>query len=220
MTSRLCIQQVQGKALPKVFEQIARIHQEEISTGFLSTLGSRFLTMLYRALAESRHSLLFAAIRNGTVVGFICGSLNTKMFCRQFLRRRGIPAAIVLVPKLFKWSRIKRVLETLLYPRRSEAKRPIEASLPSSEVLNFCVSKRFQGQGIGRRLFEAMCAELARHGVERIKIVTGAGQEKARRFYEKAHATFRAHVQVHRGKPSVVYLFDIKQEKQHVQGTS
>ena len=188
------------------FEQIARIHQQEIVEGFLSKLGSSFLTNLYRHLSGSKSAFLYAAIRGNEVIGFICGSLNTSKVYKEFvLSPAGAIAAVRLAPKLVSLSRVKRVLETLLYPAKQDV-----IELPKAEILNFCVDSRVQRSGVGRELFIRLQEEFARQGVDRIKIVTGANQVSAQRFYERHQAKQVTATEIHAGTQSLIYEYEIK----------
>lgn len=191
------------------FEAIAKIHEEEIEEGLLSTLGTRFLVMLYQTLADSPHSFLFVARDEEEIRGFVCGSTNTGRVYIDFMKRSGLGAFLILAPKLFSPKRLFRIVETILYPGKKS-----ERELPDSEILNFCVSRRSQRQGVGKLLFKRMSEEFLRRNIRTIKIVTGKSQTKAQSFYESLGAEFATGTQVHRGTESLVYTFEIPQESQ------
>jgi ribosomal protein S18 acetylase RimI-like enzyme len=187
-----------------IFEELARIHQSEIHEGNLSALGTKFLVTLYRALASSPHSFVFACRDDETVLGFICGSLDTRSVYRDFIRRAGISAFVVLLPRLFSLSRLRRIAETLFYPSAQEVDE-----LPSSEILNFCVRSTHQGRHIGSRLFTTLCSEFQARGISCIRIVTGERQESARRFYERKGASYLRSIEVHKGVRSLIYIYKL-----------
>ena len=69
----------------------AKIHQQEIATGFLSQLGIRFLEALYTAMMTSQHALcIVAEDEKGQVVGFVSGCFHVSKFYREFLVRHGL----------------------------------------------------------------------------------------------------------------------------------
>ena len=187
-----------------VFAQLARLHAEGISEGFLSTLGERFLQRLHHALAMSPNAFVIAAIHENEVVGFVCGSTDTKKVYRACLLRLGVVTAPVILPKLISLKRLRRVLETLLYPARTKG-----ASLPRAELLSLCVASAWQRKGIGRRLFDELVSQFGRREVGSFRIVTGANLQKARKFYESMGARMAGEINVHRGEPSLVYIHEI-----------
>ena len=188
----------------RLFRQLAEIHQEEITAGFLSTLGPDFLERLYRFIAASRHAFIFAATGQGQARGFICGSLNTNRLYRDLLLRHGWELAPRLLPRIFSVARLRRLKETLFYPQKRECRE-----LPVSEILNFCVRRRYQRQGIARLLFKYLVAEFKSFQIEKIKIVTGEQQTSAQAFYQAMHARQISDLIIHDGTLSHVFIYDI-----------
>jgi len=196
---------------PTLVAQLARLHIETIKDGFLSSLGEPLLRELYGAIVASRHAFIHVALdldrRTAPPVGFIVGSVNTRGVYWDFLRTSAIRGGWLLLPRMGSIQTIKRVVETLLYPRE----RNPERNLPRAEILNFCVSPRAQRKGVGATLFAEMTATFERKGIRQIKIVTGESQVSARRFYEKCGAKQIHEIEVHEGEKSIVYLFNIEE---------
>lgn len=199
------IERVSAKSPAEYYHQMVRIHKEEIHEGFLTSLGSGFLLKLYGCLAASSKAVVFVAVRDGQVVGFICGSINTSEVYREFIGRSGFAAGILLVPRLLSLSVFRKVIETLLYPARAS-----NQELPHSEILSFCVGRANQRQGIGKRLFCVLIDELRNHGVEQVKIVTGSSQIEAQQFYGSIGARRVAEIEVHKGSNSLVFVYDTR----------
>ena len=193
-----------SQASEEYFRQVARIHSEEIRSGFLPQLGMNFLVKLYKCISSSAHAFLFAAVHNDQIVGFICGSTNTKKLYSEFFLRYGPQVFPLILPKLMNFNNIKRGFETLLYPDKKES-----LDLPRSEILNFCVSHRFQRMGIGKKLFFELIEEFRRREMHSIKIVTGFNQQSAQRFYEALGAQLLTHIEVHQGVSSALYTYRI-----------
>lgn len=190
-----------------VFHQMAEIHREAIAEGFLSTLGERFLTGLYRHLSDMEGAFAFLAMDGTRVQGFVVGAMDTGRVYRSYAKKGGVSAFFALAPKMLSPRRIARVAETLLYPNRKQ-----DDGLPEPEILNFCVRAECQGQGVGGRLFRALVAEFAERGVGEIRIVTGEGQRSAQDFYEAKGAVLVRSIEVHKGTPSRVYTYRIVRE--------
>ena len=208
MEHAFCIETISGHVDKDVLRQLATIHKEEIGGGFLAKLGTPFLVRLYRALSGSPYSFVIVARQEDDVAGFICGATDTRSVYRHFMLRWGIFTLPVLLPRLVSPSRLRRVFETLLYPSKKE-----NQDLPRPEILNFCVSQRWQRKGLGKKLFGALVEEFRRRDVPRIKIVTGDEQTKAQMFYESLNATKAAEIEIHDGTKSLVYTYDIPDSK-------
>jgi ribosomal protein S18 acetylase RimI-like enzyme len=144
------------------------------------------------------------------LLGFICGSTNTKSTFIQVLLRSGIGLIFSLLPNVFSFRTIKKMYETVRYASTGASETASASEvLPRAEILNFCVNGRIQGRGIGRLLFTALCSEFRQRGVATIKIVTGEYQISAQRFYHAAHARLAGNLEIHENSKSVVFLYDI-----------
>ena len=66
--------------------RMGELHAKRIEEGFLSSLGERFLTRLYRRVVLSPDA--FAAVacdENGTVVGFVATALRVTTLYKRFI---------------------------------------------------------------------------------------------------------------------------------------
>lgn len=207
MSEPIHLELLTSKSPESYFGQIARIHQDEIKSGFLSTLGTKFLVRLYKHLSVSPYSFIFAAISGSQVLGFICGSTDTTRVYKSFMLHSGLSSLAILFPRLLSFERIKQVLETLLYPGKKE-----NLGLPNSEIFNFCVSQPAQQRGIGKMLFAALVKEFQRLNIEQIKIVTGAEQKKAQNFYNSMQAQRVREIEIHKGTKSFIFVYNIQKE--------
>ena len=187
-----------------IIEQIAKIHRSEIENGFLSTLGENVLTKIYKGIIKSPHSLMFAAFKGDTVVGFICGSTDTSKVYRSIVLKSILSLVPVIIPKMFSKKNIFRLAETLMYPSKKE-----NCDLPKNEILNFCVDRAYQAQGLGRRLFDLLMIEYKKYGLSQVKIVTGKSQTKAQLFYHSIGAKRVKEIELHKDIESVMYIFKL-----------
>lgn len=199
------IAQVSSKDSPTVFAALAALHAEQISGGFLTSLGTPLLAQLYRAIASSPDAFIVVARIEGSIAGFLCASVDTRRVYRHVLRRAGLRLIPKLAGRLFQWRTVVRCWETLRYPSKSGP-----SDLPSAEILNFCVTQKVQRSGIGRKLFSAMEAEFARRGIGEIRIVTGATQHSAIEFYRKIGATPAGAIEVHAHSESKLFRYRIQ----------
>lgn len=183
--------------------QIAKIHQQEINQGFLSQLGIKFLSKVYEATIVSPNAFTVIAKDNDKVIGFISGCINVSKFYRDFYKKYVANTFLILVPKIFRISVLKKIFETIRYPRQKEKK------LPEAELLTIVVLKSFHGQGIAPKMFEKFLSEMRKRGVRRFKVVVGKKLKRAIGFYEKVGFKFCSSISVHQGEPSRIYIYTL-----------
>ncbi|MBS1723716.1 MAG: GNAT family N-acetyltransferase [Armatimonadetes bacterium] len=198
------IRPIDPTSTPLVFDEMAAVHRNEITEGFLSQFGDKFLSRLYRSISGSSSAFCLGAFEDDRLLGFIVGATDTGRVYKDYARTGGLGTFLTLAPKLFSPARLKRIVETLVYPNKKRSD-----DLPEPEILNFCVRKETQGTGVGGRLFAALLAEFGRRGVQTIRIVTGESQVSAQQFYEKRGAKLAATTEIHKGTTSRIYVFEV-----------
>ena len=166
----------------------ARLHADQIGEGFLSSLGLRFLTLLYRRIVAWPRSFLLVAEEGGAVVGQAAATEHVGGLYRQFLLRDGLVAGALAAPRLLR--RWRSTLETLRYPSGEE-------ELPPAELLAVAVDSEWRGRGIGRALVLAANEELARRGVPNARVVVAASNAPALALYRSSGFQPSASIQVH-----------------------
>ncbi len=178
----------------------AALHAEGISQGFLSVLGPRFLTRLYRRICLVPDSFLLVAERDAPV-GFIAGSTDVGSLYRTFLWRDGAVAAALAARHLVVgW---RRVLETL---RHGDGGGP--GSGRGAELLAVAVDRRSQGLGAGRQLVAAFLAEVSARGLDAAHVVVGADNGTATALYERAGFATVERFELHPGTESLLMQWD------------
>ena len=181
---------------------IAKIHKEYLNRSFLGTLGERGLTLLYKTLVEYEESILIVAENNGKVIGFISGSMNVGDLYKYFLKRNSLKAFFFLLPRFINVSIVKKVLETLRYP-----KRDLEISLPEADLLSIAVMEDYQGKGISKQLFKALVNEFDKRGTSEFKIIVGTSLSRSQKFYKNLGCINFGKFELHKGEKSEVYVF-------------
>jgi ribosomal protein S18 acetylase RimI-like enzyme len=175
----------------------ARLHASEISEGFLSRLGPRFLRPLYLRIARSEDSFLLMATSDGEIAGFISGSSDLSGLYKQFMLHEGIPAALMSAPKLvMSW---RHVAETL---RHGGGPASDESSV--CELLSVAVDPRHQGNGVGGLLVEQFLTETSRRGIEVAQVVVGKDNARAVALYKRAGFVTSQEFEMHRGITSLL----------------
>ncbi|HEV8374142.1 MAG TPA: GNAT family N-acetyltransferase [Actinomycetota bacterium] len=182
---------------------MARLHAEELPDAFLPTLGHRFLTQLYRALVADPQAVALVAETVDGVVGFAAGVASVGGFYRRFARRHGLSAALAAAPRLARPRVLRRLLETVRYPERATGQ---PSPLPDAELLSIAVAPTCRTGGTGRALADGVLQGLAERGAAEIKVVVGAANRGANRFYERVGFRPAGQLSVHQGTPSNVWI--------------
>ena len=185
-------------AQPQDAHTIAELHRQSIDTGFLSSLGSRFLRLLYADMIGWPGSAVLV-VSDGAdgSLGFVAGVEQTGAFYRHFLRTRWFRAALNLLPQVIRPSFLRRAWETLRYGSADRA--GVEA-----ELLSMVVAPSLRGTGWGGRLGAAFLEDLSGRGVKSVQVVVGAANGGAIAAYETMGFGDAQTIEVHRGDPSVV----------------
>jgi len=163
---------------PEHARDIAALHIQGISRGFISSLGIDFVTALYESIAESNSSFGLVAKENGTVLGFVVFTTNLNELYKSVILKKGLRFAFLLAGRMFSLKRIKKVFETLFYPGRIK-----KMNLPDAELLAVVIAPKESGKGLATTLMQKGFAECARRGIGKVKVLVGADNKPANKLY-------------------------------------
>ena len=186
-------------------EQVAALHIQCISTGFISSMGIDFVTYLYEAIVQSNSSFGVVAVRNKKVLGFAAFTTNINTLYKSIVWRKGLKFALLLAGHMCSLKRIKRMFETLFYPRRIKNK-----DLPSAELLSIAVAPEEQRKGLAGQLIEMGFRDYRKAGVDKVKVLIGADNEAGNQLYLKSGFEPAGQI-INHGLPSNVYVAQINQ---------
>jgi ribosomal protein S18 acetylase RimI-like enzyme len=181
---------------------MARLHAAGLPDAFLPTLGHRFLTRMYRALATDPQAVALVAENVDGVVGFAAGVVSVGGFYQRFARRHGAAAALAAAPRLARPTVLRRLLETVRYPARAGDNG---GPLPDAELLAIAVAPERRAGGTGRALADGVLHGLAERGATEIKVVVGAANNGANDFYARVGFRHAGQLFVHQGTASNVW---------------
>lgn len=184
-----------------VYRQVAGLHAESISGGFLSQLGPGFLALMYRAIDEAPGSALFVEFQDGRAVGFVSGATGMGSIYRRMLRWP-VRLAVAVAPSLVRPRQLRKIFDIIKYARV----KPSDAAWPHAELLSIAVAVESRGTGVSGRLYRRLAAHFDSQGHPTFRIVVGDALEPAHRFYRRMGATPVGRVEVHPGEASTVYI--------------
>jgi ribosomal protein S18 acetylase RimI-like enzyme len=175
----------------------ADLHVVQISEGFLSLLGRGFLRRLYRRIVRSSSAFLLVAERQGQVVGFVAGAVDTGALYREFVLRDGIRAGLGAAGPIFRnW---RQVVETLRHGTSQGVSHG-----RGVELLSIAVDPDRQGQGIGRLLVDSFVDACTTTGNDSASVVVSSDNSTAIRLYEQAGFVAATRFEMHADVESVL----------------
>ena len=186
------------------YREIARIHMQCISQGFLPALGEHFLSLLYQSLDADPNSVLFIERINGQVVGFVAGGRGARLIYRQIMKRLPI-FLLALLPSVFNPRKLKRIIEIVYF---SFKKKPTLV-YPNAELYSIAVSESARRNGVAVRLYEALKQHFVASGEDAFCIVVGGNLSTAHSFYQRMGCVPIGQVSVHEGQVSIIYRHDL-----------
>jgi ribosomal protein S18 acetylase RimI-like enzyme len=178
---------------------IARLHRRSLPDAFLPRLGDAFLRRLYRAMITDPEALVLVADSGSGVQGFAAGTPSVRRFYRRFMVRHGIPAGLSVLPRLLRPGMPRQLWETARYPQGPSL-------LPEAELMAIAVAPGRRSSGVGERLARQLLRGLGARGVAEVKVVVGADNEGANRFYQRLGFRRVARIALHRSVPSHVWV--------------
>ena len=177
---------------------LANLHVDLISGGFLPRLGRRFMATLYRALLEWPGTRALVVDDAAGVVGFVLGVEDLGAFYRSFVRHHWLRAAVSAFPRVLDPRNLRRAVESLRYGGGEETEGT------AAEVLSLGVAPRARGRGVSTTLLEAILSDLQ---TDDVRVVVGAENEVAIAAYHRAGFIAQDVIEVHKGERSEVLVW-------------
>ena len=155
---------------------ITEIHREALKGDFLPSLGFNFLSTFYSGVLGKPEVYGFGYKKQGRVVGFVLGTSNSESFFGLALKSKLISLSYFLILEIINNPfLIKNVLETFLYTSKDKG--------PKAELVVIAVLDKYQGQGIGKILTQALEQGFSNDGIKEYKLTVHA-DKAAVQFYE------------------------------------
>ncbi|MFL2487570.1 MAG: GNAT family N-acetyltransferase [Gammaproteobacteria bacterium] len=181
------------------YVDVAKLHIDCIKTGFLPSLGVRFLALMYRCIDEGDFSTLFVKYKDKQLIGFVTGT-NGKSNLYRLMINYPLELFLSLVPIIIDLQKIKKIINILTHMSGKERK-----NYPSAELLTICVHQDFRRLGVADDLYLELCEHFKSESISQFVIIVGQSL-KANLFYVNQGAKVAGELQVHKGTTSNVYI--------------
>lgn len=172
-------------------EAMVTIHQRSFPGYFLTLLGTRFLTELYRGFVSDESGLCCVATRNATVVGFAAGTMEPAGCFKRFLKRQGLHFLLASLPALRRHPFVvgRKLLSAITYRGESPNLEGGGALLSS-----LAVAPSNEGRGQGAALVHYFCTIAQHQGAKYVYLTTDRDNNvKVNAFYVRQE--FQLHSQ-------------------------
>lgn len=187
-------------AVPGDEAALAGLHMSEIDTGFLPTLGQRFMRVLYMAMIRWPGSVVIVADDAGVPIGFVSGVTDVGDFYRHFIRAHWRKAIWAALPRALRPSVIRPAWEALRYG----SSHVVEVD---AELLSMSVASRARGRGLSTDLGQRFLAQMAESGCEAVRVVVSSDNATAIGAYRKLGFADLSRIEVHAGESSEVLVW-------------
>jgi len=185
-------------------DAIVDLHMRAFPGFFLTTLGRRFLSEVYRGFLRHADALVLVAERNGAVAGFVAGTLAPERFFRTLVRARWFAFGCAAIGAALRRPNavIPRLLSGLYYRGERPSRLP-EAALLSS----IAVEPNSSRSGIGATLLTAYCEQARMHGVRHVYLTTDQNSNDAAiRFYSRHGFNQESEIRRSNGRKMIRYV--------------
>ena len=186
--------------------EIANLHYTQIKTGFLSSLGKKFLTILYKSLIKEQEGIV-VILKNSDddkTLGFVSGTSDLKKIYFKIILKNFPQLTISILPKLFDIKNIRKIAETFFYPKN------LPKDIPESETLSLVINPKFQGQGLGKILFLEYAKILKKRGINMTRFVIGKDLINSHKMVKKFGAKKVCSINIHKEEESILYTYKIE----------
>lgn len=183
----------------QIYQDAASLHIASIPSGFLPTLGLKFLSLMYRCIDEAASTILITKYNDDQLVGFVTGSDGKSSLYRSMLSHPFV-LVFALFPVVFRIKKVRKIFSIL-----SHSSGSVRASYPAPELLTICVNSSFRRQGIADELYFKLCNDFKSKSVNEFVIVVGKALD-ANQFYINQGASIVGELQVHAGADSNIFI--------------
>jgi hypothetical protein len=186
-------------------QQIASLHSQGLENAFLTSLGQRFLEILFHHISISNFSILIAAIdcKSGDVIGYNSATINLIKFYLSFIINYWYRILHIL-PNLSLKLLFKIFELVVFYPIKDK-----QFNITSAEGLSFVVDLDSRGSPVSTILWTEMFKELHNKRINTFKAISYSGLSRAHTFFRKMGGKVICITEIHRGESSYIFIFPV-----------
>lgn len=184
---------------------IVEVHRDAFPEGFLTRLGTGFLTELYRGFVEDSAGMVYVAYEGERLSGFAAGSTNPESFFRRLLYRRGMMFILAAVEGLVRHPlMVARKLSSAVFYRGDT---PPSLAGRAALLSSIGVRRDFAGRGVGRSLLESFVTAAFGQGADYLFLMTDESHNNSvNRFYKNAGFCVESIVNKPGGRKMIRYV--------------
>lgn len=183
----------------QIYLDVAKLHMSCIKNGFLTSLGVKFLALMYRCINEANFSTLIVKYNDCKLIGFVTGSLGTVSLYKKMFNHP-LDLVLALFPIMFNINKIKKIFE--IFNHMSGAKRK---KYPKAELLTICVDSDYRRQGVAIDLYQQLSNYFKSESISKFVIIVGQSL-KANSFYRNQGAEVVDGIEIHKNINSNLYI--------------
>ncbi len=152
---------------------MARIHCESLEGDFLSSIGQKFLKIVYD------ETQAITAVYDGEVLGFLAYTTNDKKYFGNVIKKQFFNfTKILFIRMLQKPGLIPKIIQTVLYSDKADIGI-------HTELLTLAVKKKYRRKRIATKLLSSFEQDLSKQGIKKYKLSVNDYNKPAITFYEK-----------------------------------
>lgn len=174
-------------------DAVTSVHLAAFPGFFLTSLGRKFLSEMYRGFLKHPSGIFFVAEEGGEVMGFAAGTSAPAVFFSELRRRRSLFFLMWALPALLRHPAvvIQKLLSAIFY--RGDEPAALEAGALLSSI---GVRPDVVGKSVGKKLLNYFENEAFSRGVDFIYLTTDeADNDRVNQFYKNngylVESTFR-----------------------------
>lgn len=180
---------------------VVDMHNASFPDFFLSQLGSKFLTLYYAGVSQHSGGILLVATRGNELVAFVSGAENQIALYRELLQTSRWKFARAALPAVLRNPSI-----ALRVARANSEADALNEPEPDAWLTSIGVRPEYQGEGVGKALFDAFEQELYTRGISAYMLTTDAeGNESVNEFYKRQGLMVSRSFVTKEGRPMNVY---------------
>jgi GNAT superfamily N-acetyltransferase len=178
------VTKLRGAEDTRIYGQIGQLHRKQLAAGALAHFPNRFLASFYRYLARRDDCAVFAVEKQGHVIGFVAGTIQSSGLLPSFAMESPIEMMRSSIALMFEPRLLGRIISLLFFM----ATRVKRSHLGECQLLSIAVASDNGRSGVGSALFVALCQWFRSVGVTSFEIIAATTQAPALQFYKRRGA--------------------------------